>query len=110
MKKFVATFSATLGFSLFLAFAQLPGAIAEAQQTSDPRVSDLVRAGTIRVGLGLANRVSAVKDPATGETHGVAFDLARALAKRIGVELQTVEYPRPGAVLDGARTNAWDVT
>jgi len=38
------------------------------------------------------------------------LDLARALASRIGVELQPVYYPRPGAVLEGVRTNAWDVT
>ena len=91
-----------------LAFAQFAGANAEAQ-TSDPRVADLVRAGRVRVGIGLANRGSAIKDPATGELRGIAADLARALAARIGVALQPVEYPRPGAVLDGAPTGAWDV-
>ena len=94
---------------LFLAFALFAGAIAEAQQTSDPRVSDLVRAGRLRVGIGLANLESAIKDPATGELRGIAADLARALAARIGVALQPVEYPRPGAVLDGALSDAWDV-
>jgi len=28
----------------------------------------------------------------------------------MGIELQTVEYPRPGAIMEGVRTNAWDVT
>jgi polar amino acid transport system substrate-binding protein len=83
--------------------------LARAQQNPDPRVADLVRKGKLRVGLGLANRGSAIKDPATGEYLGVAADLARALAARIGVALQPVEYPRPGAVLDGAPANAWDV-
>jgi polar amino acid transport system substrate-binding protein len=83
--------------------------LARAQQSSDPRVADLVRNGKLRVGLGLANRGSAIEDPATGELLGVAADLARALAARIGVKLQPVEYPRPGAVLDGAPNNAWDV-
>jgi polar amino acid transport system substrate-binding protein len=83
--------------------------LARAQQNSDPRVFDLVRNGKLRVGLGLANRGSAIKDPATGELLGVASDLARALTARIGIELKPVEYPRPGAVLDGAPTNAWDV-
>jgi polar amino acid transport system substrate-binding protein len=92
-----------------LTFAQFAGAIAEVQQTSDPRVADLVRTGKLRVGIGLANLGSAIKDPATGELRGIAADLARALAARIGVALQPVEYPRPGAVLDGASTDAWDV-
>jgi polar amino acid transport system substrate-binding protein len=94
---------------LVLTFAQFAGAIAKAQQTSDPRVADLVRTGKLRVGIGLANLGSAIKDPATGELRGIAADLARALAARIGVALQPVEYPRPGAVLDGASTDAWDV-
>jgi polar amino acid transport system substrate-binding protein len=83
--------------------------LARPQPDSDPRVSDLVRNGKLRVGLGLANRGSAIKDPATGELLGVAADLGRALAGRIGIAFHPVEYPRPGAVLDGAPTNAWDV-
>ena len=50
-----------------------------------------------------------MKDPASGEVRGPALDLARALAAKMGIGLQPVEYPRPGAVLEGARTNAWDV-
>ena len=42
--------------------------------------------------------------------QGMAVDLARALAARVGVALDVVEYPRPGAVFDGAQTDAWDVT
>lgn len=93
---------------LLLAFAQFAVATAEAQ-TSDPRVADLIRAGGLRVGIGLANRGSAIKDRATGELRGIAADLARALAARVGIALRPVEYPRPGAVLDGAPTGAWDV-
>jgi len=80
-----------------------------AQKAPDPRVADLVKAGKLRVGLGLGTAVLAIKDPATGEVRGPALDLGRALAARIGIELQPVEYPRPGAVLEGVRTNAWDV-
>jgi polar amino acid transport system substrate-binding protein len=80
-----------------------------AQQATDPRVADLVRAGRVRVGLGLGTFLLATKDPVTGEVRGPALDLARALAARIGTELQSVEYPRPGAVMEGVRTKAWDV-
>jgi polar amino acid transport system substrate-binding protein len=93
-----------------LASVPFVSAVAQAQQSPDPRVADLVQAGKIRVGLGLGNHASAMKDPVTGEMHGMASDLARALAARIGVRLAVVEYPRPGAVFDGARTAAWDVT
>lgn len=52
----------------------------------------------------------AIKDPVKGEARGPALDLARALAARMGVELLPVEYPRPGAIMEGVRANAWDVT
>jgi len=80
-----------------------------AQQVPDPRVADIVQKGKLRVGIGLANLVSSIKDPATGELRGVASDLARALAARIHVEFQPIEYNRPGLVLAGAKANAWDV-
>ena len=81
-----------------------------AQQTPDPRVADIVQAGKLRVALGLGSPVLAMKDPNTGEVRGPALDLARALAKKIGVELKPVEYPRPGAILAGVKNNEWDVT
>jgi polar amino acid transport system substrate-binding protein len=107
MKKQRIIFTA-LSIGLFLAFAQFAGAIAEAQQAADPRVADLVRAGKLRVGLGLGSP-SAMKNPTTGELHGLNIDLGRALAARIGVDFVAVEYPRPGAIIEGAQTNAWDV-
>ena len=98
-----------LSIGLFLAFAQFAGTIAEAQQTADPRVADLVKAGKLRVGLGFGSPSGAMKNPATGELRGPNVDLGRALAARIGVDFVAVEYPRPGAILEGAQTNAWDV-
>jgi polar amino acid transport system substrate-binding protein len=80
----------------------------EGQQGADPRVADLVQAGQMRVGLGLVPTF-ATKDPATGEVRGVAMELARALAARIGVELLPVTYPSPPSVLEGLKTGAWDL-
>lgn len=79
-----------------------------AQQAPDPRVADFVRAGRVRVGLALLPTF-ATKDPATGELRGVAMDLARALAARLGVQLLPVEYPGVARVLDGLKDGAWDV-
>jgi polar amino acid transport system substrate-binding protein len=83
---------------------------AHAQQSVDPRVADLVQSGKLRVALGLGSPVLALKDSNTGEVRGPALDLAQALAKKIGVKLETVEYPRPGAILPGLKNNEWDVT
>lgn len=82
---------------------------ATAQEGADPRIADLVRAGKLRVGIGVVAPHWAVKDSKTGELRGVAVEIARALAARIGTELSFVEYPSPPAVLDGLKINAWDV-
>ena len=82
---------------------------AYAQQSKDPRVADLVRTGKLRVGIGLGSPSGAMKNPATGELRGLAVDLGRALAMRIGVDFVAIEYPRPGAILEGVQTDAWDV-
>ena len=67
-----------------------------------------MKAGESRAGLAEAPIVS-TKDPSTGELRGVAVDLSRELAARIGVELVQVPYPRPGAVMAGLKSNEWDI-
>jgi polar amino acid transport system substrate-binding protein len=81
-----------------------------AQHSPDRRVADLVQSGALRVGLGLGSSTTATRNPATGEIKGPALELGRALAARIGIQFVSVEYPRPGAVIDGLRANAWDIT
>jgi polar amino acid transport system substrate-binding protein len=92
-----------------IAVALIGAQIVYAQPATDPRVTDLVQAGKVRVGLGVVAPHWAVKDPATGELRGVAVDIARALATRLGIELVVVEYPSPSRVPDGLKGGAWDV-
>jgi polar amino acid transport system substrate-binding protein len=83
--------------------------VGHAQRAPDVRVADIVQAGKIRVGVGLAAAHWATKDSATGEARGVAVDLARALGARLGVPVLIVEYPSPPKVLEGAKDGSWDV-
>jgi polar amino acid transport system substrate-binding protein len=99
--------AAALAGALALTFG---GGASFAQNSPDPRVADLVQSGALRVGVGLGSLTTAMKDPATGEVKGPALELGRALADKIGGKFVPVEYPRPGAVIDGLRTNGWDVT
>jgi polar amino acid transport system substrate-binding protein len=96
---------------LTLALAILLGltVTTNSQQAPDQRIGQIVRTGKLRAGVGVVAPHWAVKDPATGELRGVAVEIARALAKRVGVELVMVEYPSPPSVLDGLKTSAWDV-
>jgi polar amino acid transport system substrate-binding protein len=106
MTRFAHLLAAALGVGIAVA-----GPAAQAQQRSnDPRVADLVKAGEIRVAFGLGSPLSALKKPDTGQLRGLAVEMGRALAQRLGVRQVTVVYPRPGAVIDAVRDNAWDVS
>ena len=81
--------------------------IVNAQQSTDPRVADLVRAGKLRVALFPPEYT---KDPTTGELRGGPFlEVARALAARIGIEAVPVEYPTPPKVMECLRAGTCDV-
>jgi polar amino acid transport system substrate-binding protein len=71
--------------------------------------SELAPTGKLRVGLNMSNFLLTAKDPGTGEPRGVAADLGRELGKRLGVPVELVPYPNPGAVADAAKSGAWDV-
>ena len=69
----------------------------------------LAPTGKLRVGLQLGNPLNVVKDPASGEMKGVAFDLGNELARGLGVPFEPVLYPSVGALLDSGKSGAWDV-
>jgi len=63
----------------------------------------------LRVALQLGNPLNVIQDSASGEMKGVAFDLGKELARRIGVPFEPVMYPSVGALLDSGKSGAWDV-
>ena len=77
-----------------------------AQKSPDARVSDLVQAGKIRIGL-FSSQFS--KDAASGDLRGVRPDMARALAARIGVQAVLLEHASPPQVIDCLKVAACDV-
>jgi len=64
--------------------------------------------GKLRVAF-LSAAIYAIKDPATGELKGVAIDLGKDLARRVGVPFDPVVYPNPPALIGGAKSGEWDV-
>ena len=65
--------------------------------------------GKLRIGLQLGNPLNAIRDSASGELKGVAFDLGNELARRLGVPMEPVLYESVGALLDAGKSGAWDV-
>src|SRR6266850_2477036 len=70
---------------------------------------DLAPNGRLRVGINYGNFILARRDPATGESHGVAIDLARELAGRLGVPVEIVAYDSVAVMVDAARAGAWEI-
>ena len=70
----------------------------------------LAPTGKLRVGVFLGSPASVIRDAASGEMKGVAFDLGKELALLLGVPFELVVYPSIGALLDGAKSGAWDIS
>jgi polar amino acid transport system substrate-binding protein len=80
-----------------------------AREEASPAVTALAPEGPLRAGLNFGNALLTGKDPATGEARGVAVDVARELARRLGVPLDIVAYESAGALADAAASGAWDI-
>lgn len=78
-------------------------------QPSPAALSALAPTGKLRVGINLSNFLLTRTDAATGEHGGVAVDLGRELGRRLGVPVELVPYPNPGALADAAKSGVWDV-
>ena len=76
-------------------------------------LSESVRAalaptGTLRVGVNLSNFLLTARD-AQGNISGVAVDMGRELARRLGVPVAVTGYDTPGLLGDAVAQNAWDI-
>ena len=71
--------------------------------------SEFAPTGTLRVGLNMSNFLLTRTDAATGKPAGLAHDLGLELARRLGLPVEFVPHPNPGALADAAGKNIWDV-
>ncbi len=69
----------------------------------------LAPTGVLRVGFALYDPVTIAKDPLSGELKGVAIELGKELARRLGAAFEPIGYTSASAFIDGARTGEWDV-
>jgi polar amino acid transport system substrate-binding protein len=71
--------------------------------------SGLAPTGALRVGINYGNFILATRDAATGESRGVAIDLARELAGRLGVRMEIVAYDSVAVMVEAAAADAWNI-
>ncbi len=72
-------------------------------------VSQLAPTGVLRAGINMANFLLVTGRSAAGEPEGVAPDMARAIAERLGVPVAYVPFPKPGELADAVDANVWDI-
>jgi len=72
-------------------------------------LAQLAPTGVLRAGINMSNFLLVSSRGPDGGPAGVAPDMARAVADRLGVPVHYVPYPRPGELADAAGTGAWDI-
>jgi polar amino acid transport system substrate-binding protein len=78
-------------------------------QISSAARSELAPDGKLRVGLNYGNFLLVLKDGPGGEPRGIAPDLGRELAKRVGVPLEFVRFDQAGKLADAVKDGKCDV-
>jgi polar amino acid transport system substrate-binding protein len=76
---------------------------------SDSVLAELAPTGVLRAGTNLGNFLLVTGSSPSGDPEGVSPDMAREIARRLGVEVAYVPYPRPGELADDAGKNLWDI-
>lgn len=72
-------------------------------------VAELAPSGTLRAGINLSNFLLVTGKSENGDPQGVAPDMAREIADRLGVAVSYVTFPTPGELADAAETDVWDI-
>lgn len=76
---------------------------------SDQARSELAPGGVLRAGINMANALLVTGRSEDGDPDGVAPDMARAIAERLGVPLQLVPFDSPGELADAVGADVWDI-
>ncbi|MGZ5830089.1 MAG: transporter substrate-binding domain-containing protein [Xanthobacteraceae bacterium] len=97
---------------IFIALAGTAIFAASSFAADDAALKELAPTGKLRVAVAVSPSPSAlyvVKDSA-GALKGVAVDLGAAMAKKLGVPVEYVQYLASGEITNAASTGVWDVT
>ena len=78
-------------------------------ELSPDLVKELAPTGRLRTAINFGNAVLAQPDPAGGPPRGVSGELARELARRLGVGIDYVTFDAAGKVFEALKEGLWDV-
>jgi polar amino acid transport system substrate-binding protein len=72
-------------------------------------IAELAPSGVLRAGINLSNFLLVTRTSPAGDPEGVAPDMAREIADRLGVAVRYVTFKSPGELADQAGAGVWDV-
>ena len=72
-------------------------------------LSELAPHGVLRAGINMANVLLVTGKSPSREPEGVAADMAREIADRLGVGVSYVQFASPGELADEAGNDVWDI-
>src|ERR1700733_2157643 len=72
-------------------------------------VSELAPTGVLRAGINLSNFLLVTGKSPAGDPEGVSPDMAREVARRLGVPVKYVPFKTPGELADAAGSGVWDI-
>ena len=72
-------------------------------------LAELAPTGVLRAGINLSNFLLVTGKTPAGDPAGVAPDMARAIAERLGVPVTYVPFKTPGELADQAGRDVWDI-
>jgi polar amino acid transport system substrate-binding protein len=76
---------------------------------SPENIADLAPTGVLRAGINLSNFLLVTGTSPAGDPEGVAPDMAREIATRLGVPVKYVTFKSPGELADQAGKDVWDI-
>jgi len=79
------------------------------QSTEHDVISRLTRRGVLRAGINVANGLLVSRMSLSGDPEGIAPDIAREIAARLGVQVTYVPFASPGELTDAAEDDVWDI-
>ena len=83
--------------------------MSESVVSPDQARAELAPTGVLRAAINLGNFLLVTGRGAGGEPQGVAPDMARAVAERLGAEVAYVPFARPNLIADAADDGVWDI-
>jgi polar amino acid transport system substrate-binding protein len=72
-------------------------------------IDALAPTGTLRAAINLSNFLLVTGRGSDGNPEGVSPDMARELARRLGVGVELLRYKTPGDLADAADSGVWDI-